>query len=78
MKGEMNINKGNKRVKGSWREIGGKVVYSLYSSILKSGKSENIKINFAVCYKHINENGQKREFFNVTHLKLLEILIIFL
>ena len=27
MKGEININKGNKRVKGSWREIGGKVVY---------------------------------------------------
>ena len=27
MKGEININKGNKRVKRSWREIGGKVVY---------------------------------------------------
>ena len=41
MKGELNINKGNKRLKGSWREIGGKVVYSLtYTSILKSGKSE--------------------------------------
>ena len=39
MKGEINIHKGNKRVKGSWREIGGKVVYSLYSGILKSGKS---------------------------------------
>ena len=40
MKGEININKGNKRVKGSWREIGGKVVYSLtYSGILKSGQS---------------------------------------
>ena len=40
MKGEININKlGNKRVKGSWREIGGKVVYSLYSGILKSEKS---------------------------------------
>ena len=40
MKGEINIYKlGNKRVKGSWREIGGKVVYSLYSGILKSGKS---------------------------------------
>ena len=41
MKGKINLNKlGNKtRVKGSCREIGGKVVYSLYSNILKSGKS---------------------------------------
>ena len=40
--------------------------------------SDNIKINSAVCYKHTNENGQKRGIFNVTHLKLLEILKIFL
>ena len=39
MKGEINIHKENKRVKGSWRETGGKVVYSLYSGKLKSGKS---------------------------------------
>ena len=39
MKGEININKGKKRVKGSWREIGGKMVYSLFSGILKLGKS---------------------------------------
>ena len=39
MKGEININKGNKRVKGIWREIGGKVVYNMYSGKLKSGKS---------------------------------------
>ena len=41
-------------------------------------RSDNIKINSAVCYKHTNENEQKRGIFNITHLKLLEILKIFL
>ena len=40
MKGEININKENKRIMLSWREIGGKVAYSLtYTSILKFGKT---------------------------------------
>ena len=67
MKGEINIYKlGNKRIKGNWRESGIQSVL-WYTEIWKE-QSENIKINSAVCYKHINEKGQKREFFYVRSL----------